>query len=194
VTAESVIDRRSAIVGCGALLAACATPQRPATSPIDEGFFVAAGGSRQWVRLRGENQHNPVLLYVHGGPGAATSVWAWPYFRAMGWEKHFTLAHWDQPGAGHTFAEAGKQIRANVSMESVASDGLAVTRDIRRRLGQDKIILMGGSWGSAIGLMMTHAYPSLFHAYVGTAQVVNKTDGEGIAYAQMLAKARQRNN
>jgi pimeloyl-ACP methyl ester carboxylesterase len=187
------MDRRRLMLGAGALLAGCATPWRT-PPPVEEGYFVDVQGGRHWVRVRGDDRRNPVLLYVHGGPGAATSVWAWPYFRAVGWEQHFTLAHWDQPGAGHTFVEAGKRIPASVTMDSIASDGIAIARDLQRRLGKQKIVLMGGSWGSAIGLTMAHKEPSLFAAYVGTAQVVNKAEGEVIAYAQVLAKARQRND
>src|ERR1700744_4916828 len=62
---------------------------------VQEGQFVSIGGIEQWVQIRGEDRNNPVLLFVHGGPGSSTlpmsSGW-------RDWEKHFTIVQWDQRG------------------------------------------------------------------------------------------------
>ena len=42
---------------------------------IDEGRYVAIGDIQQWITIRGENRDNPVLLFLHGGPGDATKPW-----------------------------------------------------------------------------------------------------------------------
>jgi pimeloyl-ACP methyl ester carboxylesterase len=133
-------------------------------------------------------------MYLHGGPGAGAGISAWAYFEALGYEKTFTLIHWDQPGAGRTFEAAGKTIPPGTSEASIAAAGCLIAEAMRKRLGKRKLVLVGGSWGSAIGLRMALARPDLFHAYVGTAQVVSKAEGEVISYDRVLAKTRARND
>jgi dipeptidyl aminopeptidase/acylaminoacyl peptidase len=65
---------------------------------IDEATFVTIGGIEQWITIRGWNRDNPVLLFLHGGPGDVTNPWTFALFAS--WEKHFTVVQWDQRGAG----------------------------------------------------------------------------------------------
>jgi pimeloyl-ACP methyl ester carboxylesterase len=160
-----------------------------APNGIDEALFVEIGGVQQWVTIRGQDRANPVALVLHGGPGSAIAGLA-PAF--IPWERDFTVVQWDQPGAGRTFRAAGRTIAPDLSVDSIVQDGIAVTEWLRRRLGKDKIILVGWSWGSILGVHMAKARPDLFVAYVGTGQVVAMQEGEELAYTAVLAKARQR--
>jgi pimeloyl-ACP methyl ester carboxylesterase len=156
---------------------------------IDDALFVEIGGAPQWVTIRGQDRDNPVVLVLHGGPGSAIAGLA-PAF--VPWERDFTVVQWDQPGAGRTFRAAGRRIAADLTIEGMAQDGIALVEWLRRRLGKDKIVLLGWSWGSIVGVHMANARPDLFAAYVGTGQVVAMQEGEKAAYANVLAKARQR--
>jgi hypothetical protein len=44
-----------------------------APNGIDEANYVEVGGIQQWVTIRGEDRTNPILLFLHGGPGDATN-------------------------------------------------------------------------------------------------------------------------
>ena len=156
---------------------------------IDEALFVEIGGAQQWVTIRGQDRDNPVILVLHGGPGSAIAGLA-PAF--VPWERDFTVVQWDQPGAGRTFRVAGRTIAPDLSLESIVRNGIEVAEWLCRRLGKDKVVLVGWSWGSILGVHMVKARPDLFAAYVGTGQVVAMQDGEALAYANVLAKARQR--
>jgi pimeloyl-ACP methyl ester carboxylesterase len=150
---------------------------------IQESGFVRIGSIDQWVQIRGEHRGNPVLLFVHGGPGFAMSPLT-PVFRE--WEGEFTVVQWDQRDAGRTFSRNGPQ---PLSMDQVTRDGLQVADYLRHRLGQPKIIVLGHSWGSAIALNMIHRRPDLFSAYVGTGQMVDKEAQEADSYGMVLARA-----
>jgi hypothetical protein len=65
------------------------------TSPtgIDEARYVEVGGIPQWITIRGEDRGNPVLLFLHGGPGDATNPWSYAAFRP--WLRHFTVVQWE---------------------------------------------------------------------------------------------------
>src|SRR5919202_1948682 len=80
------------------------------TSPsgIDESRYVEIGGIEQWITIRGEDRSNPVLLFVHGGPGDATNPWGYAGFRT--WLKRFTIVQWDQRGAGRTLGRNGRSL------------------------------------------------------------------------------------
>jgi len=156
---------------------------------IDDALFVELGGAQQWVTIRGRDRNNPVVLVLHGGPGSAMAGLV-PAF--VPWERDFTVVQWDQPGAGRTFRAAGRSLPPNLAVETMAQEGVALAEWLRRRLDKDKIILLGWSWGSILGVHMVKARPDLFAAYVGTGQVVAMQEGDAVAYANVLAKARER--
>jgi pimeloyl-ACP methyl ester carboxylesterase len=158
---------------------------------IREERFVSIGGIEQWVVIKGSDCRNPVLLIVHGGPGNPVS----PFMDAMyaGWERDFTLVTWDQRGAGRTFGrnfvppETTEQL---LSPALLARDGVEVAAWAARRLGKRRVILFGGSWGSALAVHMAKLRPALFAAYVGTGQLVGGRENLAASYARTLGLAR----
>ena len=156
---------------------------------IDEGLFVPINGEEQWITIRGRDLRNPVLLWLHGGPGIAMSGQA-PLF--FDWEKDFTIIQWDQPGGGATFAKNMAKGEGPLTRARYTKDGIAVAEFVRDHLHTDKMVLMGISWGTELGLRMIHERPELFSAYVGTAQVVDGPRGNKLGYELALKAARER--
>jgi pimeloyl-ACP methyl ester carboxylesterase len=156
---------------------------------IDEGLFVKIGGIDQWITIRGQDRDNPVLLLLHGGPGVATSPY--PRTELFAWTKDFTLVLWDQRGAGRTFSRSGP-LDPDVTIDRMALDGVEVAEFLRQKLHKPKIVLLGLSWGSVMGIHMAKARPDLLYAYVGTGQMVNAVQEETIDYADVMEKARAR--
>jgi pimeloyl-ACP methyl ester carboxylesterase len=156
---------------------------------IDEASFVRIGGIDQWITIRGQDRDNPVLLFLHGGPGVATS----PYPRDIlfSWTRDFTFVQWDQRGSGKTYGRSGP-LAADVGIDRMAQDGVEVAEFLREHLHKRKIIVLGLSWGTTVGVYMARARPDIFYAYVGTGQTVNAAECEAITYRQVLDKARSR--
>lgn len=159
-----------------------------APNGINEAAFVRIGGIDQWMGIRGRDVHNPILLVLHGGPGATTGPLA-PRF--LSWERDFTLVQWDQRGAGKTFGRSGP-LGLGVTIARMAQDGVEVTEFLRRRLHKEKVLLVGWSWGSILGVEMAKARPDLFYAYIGTGQIVNVRKNYAFGYARLLDEARSR--
>jgi len=155
---------------------------------IDEASFVPIGGIEQWVKIRGEDRANPVLLFLHGGPGDVTSCWSFALFAP--WEKYFTVVQWDQRGAGRTLAKTGPAIAPTLTVDRMAQDGSELAEYLRKHLVKDKIILVAHSFGSLLGLQMVRARPDLFYAYVGTGEVADEPKNYAVAYDALLKKAR----
>lgn len=157
---------------------------------IDEGRFVPIGGIDQWIVIRGEDRANPVLLEVHGGPGASNTIFT---HRTRAWEQHFTIVRWDMRGAGRTFGRGGKHGQGELTLERIIADAIEVTEYVRKRLNQDKVILLANSLGTVFGLRLARQRPDLFAAYVGTDQNLGVTDGGYLAtIARLRAAGRRR--
>ena len=150
--------------------------------------FVPIGGIEHWITITGADCGNPVILFIHGGPGNTLSPYAHSLFGD--WETQFTLVQWDQRGAGRTYGRNPPPEGATLTVERMAEDGVAVAEYLRTHLGQAKIILVGGSWGSILGIHMIKARPDLFEAYIGFAQVVSYRENQSASYAKAFAAAR----
>ncbi len=154
---------------------------------IEEAAYVPIDGIDQWVTIRGEHRDNPVLLFLHGGPGDATNPWSYPYLAA--WEKAFTVVQWDQRGAGRTLERNGAPAAGTLTIAQLVQDGLQLSEYLRGHLHQGKIILVGQSWGAVLAVLMVKARPELFSAFVGTGQIVDPPADERAAYQAVLATA-----
>ncbi|MES2759652.1 MAG: alpha/beta hydrolase [Pseudomonadota bacterium] len=155
---------------------------------VDEKGFVAIGGIEQWVTVKGDSCANPVILFVHGGPGNPLSPYSDQLFGA--WSKQFTIVQWDQRGAGMTYGRSTPAEDSRLTIKQMSDDGAEVARYLAQRFGKKKVILWGSSWGSILGVHMAKAHPELFHAYLGTAQLVNARENEAASYAKLLGLAR----
>lgn len=154
---------------------------------IDEAGYVEIGGIKQWIQVRGRDRDNPVLLCVHGGPGG---TWI-PVTRLFAsWEKNFTVVLWDERGAGKTLATTGPGIAPTMTIDRMTQDGLEVAEHLRRRLGKEKIVLLGHSFGSILGVNMVKRRPELFSVFVGTGQAADLPRSLAMEYERLLASAK----
>lgn len=79
-----------------------------------------------------------------------------------------------------------------MTMDRMIADTIEVTAYLRDRFGQEKILLLGHSWGSYLGIQVAAAAPERFLAYVGMAQIVPQLRSEVLAHAYMLDAYRVR--
>src|SRR5579871_1766903 len=171
---------------------ACCYPKAVEAEPVHEEMFVPIGGIEQWITIHGSDTANPVVLVLHGGPGDALSPYADTLF--AGWDKDFTMVEWDQRGAGRTYGKSGPSIEPTMTMERMTEDGIEVAQYLTHRLNKSRIILVGGSWGSVLGIHMVHDRPDLFYAFVGQSVVVNFQREISASYARILQMAEAAND
>jgi len=130
---------------------------------------VNLGGMEQHVLMRGHDDQNPVLLWLHGGPGATQMPFAHAFDAEL--EEHFVMVHWDQRGAGKS--NTADFDPETFTLEQHKSDALELVNWLRERFDQDRIYLLGHSWGTRIGIELAAEHPELFHAWIGVSQVVD---------------------
>jgi pimeloyl-ACP methyl ester carboxylesterase len=148
---------------------------------------ITLGDVKQWIFIRGTNQSNPVLLFLHGGPGAP--IFGISSARALDAEliNHFTVVHWDQRGTG-------KSYNPDIPVKSMTHNRLVEDCNelidyLRTRFNAEKVFLVGHSAGSIIGLKTAHQYPEKLHAYVGVGQIINEYERQQIWYNFVLNEA-----
>ena len=160
---------------------------------IEELRQVEIGGIKQWISVRGNDRRNPILLYLHGGPGAAEMVEAYGYQRP--WEDFFTVVQWDQRGAGKTYASNAPEAMApGMTIEGMVRDAEEMIGHLRQTYGKRKIFLLGHSWGSVVGATIAHRHPEWLHAYIGAGQIADMRESEAIGYQWALSQARAEGN
>jgi pimeloyl-ACP methyl ester carboxylesterase len=145
---------------------------------------VTLGGSQQWITIRGKNVHHPVLLYLAGSSGASELSYTRSFLGAL--EDQFVVVNWDQPGAGKSYDAVPI---ATLTPQRYVSDAHQLVQLVRTRFHQDKLYLLGESWGTIPGTLLVQQYPDLFSAYIGIGQIVNPTENEVMGYQFALQYA-----
>jgi pimeloyl-ACP methyl ester carboxylesterase len=167
--------------------AVIAASQAIAPGGIHELKTVEIGGIKQWISIRGNDPNNPILLFLHGGPGSPMMPESWTFQRP--WEDFFTVVQWDQRGAGKTFSAAQRRPDRSMSIDRMQADAEQLMELLRHTYNKNKIFLMGHSWGSVLGVKIAQHRPELLYAYIGVGQVVNGTRNEAVGYQQTLLEA-----
>ena len=190
MTSLLIIAALSAMVVVGLILI---SPGRPAplrddagqviAGSLSERVFVQINGTRQGMIIQSADLSNPVILFLHGGPGMPTFFLNTTH--PTGLERHFTMVWWEQRGAGMSY-------NSDIPVESMTvaqmiDDTVAVADYLRDRFGQDRITLLGHSWGSFLGIQAAAAAPDRFHAYVGMGQISHQLRAEVAAHDYLLA-------
>ena len=157
---------------------------------ISEKIRVNINGVEQGMFIKSKDINNPVLLFVHGGPGMP-EYWLTQRY-PTGLEDYFTVVWWEQRGAGLSYNPDISP--ETMTAEQFVSDTLEVTNYLRKRFGKEKIYLMAHSWGSYIGIQAAAQEPELYYAYIGMGQVSYQIQSEQLAYEYALEQYKKNGN
>jgi proline iminopeptidase len=101
-------------------------------------------------------------------------------------------ANADQRGAERSFDAKADPHRLTIAQHLADLD--AVVNHLKESLGQDKIILMGHSWGAALGLLYTHACPEKVSAFIAVNPLVSLSESQQAQYDFVLEEATRRHD
>lgn len=150
---------------------------------------IKLGGIDQSILIRGEDTRNPVVLFLHGGPGYPQIAYARHYQNLL--EKDFIVVNWDQRGAGKSYHWQMKE--EDLQVDKLIQDTLELTEYVKERFQKPKIYIVGHSWGSLLATWTVQKYPEHYYAYIGVGQVADSPRGELVSYQYVLEEAKKRN-
>ena len=154
--------------------------------PIDIKTRIPLGGVKQAIHIWGTKAENPVLLFLHGGPGVPNRHGIAKNHLDL--TDDFTVVAWDQRGTGGSYFGCDP---ATLTLDQLVSDCGELLRYLCKQLNQQKIFLLGGSWGTELGTLVCQKYPDLVAGYIGYGQVVNGIENETVSYNYVLKKAKE---
>lgn len=156
--------------------------------PIDEHRKLPINGTLLDIRIRGTKETNPVVLFLHGGPGVCNRHAVLQDQAPL--TDECTIVCLDQRGAGKSYSAA--QAKQTMNMETTVEDARLVVDYLRERFHQEKVIVVGHSYGSYLGVLLCAKYPEKVTAYVGIGQLANGAENERISYEFVLNEAQKR--
>ena len=154
---------------------------------LDTAQTVVINGESYYLRLRSENIENPVVLFLHGGCGCADRPFIMHYQSPLA--AVCTVASWDQRGAGMAYNRKTAK-KEKLTKELYINDTYNVVSYLRERFNKDKIIIVGHSFGSQLGVWFAQRYPECVQALVGIGQVVDFVKNEELSYDYALTYAK----
>lgn len=161
---------------------------------IDSLEGVRLGGITQWIRVRGADTSNPVLLLMQQGPGLPIINEAPRFERLLGLESAFTVVYWDQRGTGLSSWPLGRNAdRFDISVTLMVDDTVRMLELLRDRFG-GKTLVTGFSFGATFAAYAAARRPELVAALVAAAMDIDVPMAEDNGYSFALGTARQRGN
>jgi len=173
------------LLGLVLFLTRAHTPAVDAEDGIASLESIRLGGYEQAVLIRGQDSSNPLLLFLHGGPGMPAMYLAHAFQGTL--ERDFVVVHWDQRGAGKSFRD--DLDLGTLTVSRLLSDAAELTDTLRARFSQEKIYLVGHSWGSYLGTLLVLKHPGRFYAFVGVGQVVDQEREDSLQAAFIRKEA-----
>jgi proline iminopeptidase len=157
---------------------------KPLAGSVAELAKVRLGGHDQWIMIRAQSAEKPVLLYLSGGPGQSDL----PFSRVLydDLTRDFVVVGWDQRGTGKSYPALDP---ATLTLDRMVADTIELTDYLRVRFDESKIYLLGESWGSTLGVLAAQRRPDLYHAVIGSGQMVSQRETDRRLYADILALA-----
>lgn len=161
---------------------------------VNEGIYVKLTDQEEYLCITGKNTDNPVIISLHGGPGSPSTFIDYCYTDYL--TDEYTVVAWDQRGCGRSYYRNADTDPDNetLTFDKQLEDLDALVDYCCDRFGQDKVIIMGHSYGSLLGTVYVAGHPDKVSAYIGIGQCIDERNfaGEIYSYEDALSKAREK--
>ena len=152
-----------------------------AQTHIDTTEIVDIGGIKQYIRIKGKDVSKPLLLFLHGGPGASLMQKTDAITGKL--QQQFVVVQWDQRETGET-RRLNKTPHA-LTLQLFYDDTHDLIDSLLRQFHQTKLYLVGYSWGTGLGFYIADKYPQLLYAYIAVSPVIDQRRSDSISLAML---------
>lgn len=157
---------------------------------INQSLYLEINGQKQFLSIRSQSPNLPILLYIHGGPGDTALPLMNKYNYPL--ENKFIFVIWEQRGAGKSYYPFKED--EHPTMQTFVDDIFYIVTYLLKQFKQEKVFLLGHSWGSALGLKFIQQHPQLVDTYIGCGQVVDMNEGFQSQYNFVKLKNKEKKN
>ena len=157
---------------------------RPIEGQVAELIPVELNGHEQWIEVRGAREDLPIVLYLSGGPGQSDLAYSRALFEPL--TDDFLVVGWDQRGTGKSYPALDAE---GLTLEGSVADTIELARWLTEHYGRQKVYLLGESWGSLLGVLAVRQQPELFHAFIGSGQMVAPLETDEGIYRDLITTA-----
>ncbi|MDC7124939.1 MAG: alpha/beta hydrolase [Spirochaetales bacterium] len=166
------------------------TGDKTALGGVYELRKMELGCYKQSVLIRGFDRNNPIVVFLHGGPGYASISYIKAFQKEI--EKNFVVVNWDQRGGGQSFSLSLD--KKSMTEEQLLEDLDGLIDSLCSEFGKDKVYLVGHSWGTVLGKDYAQKHPEKLKYYIGIGQCVSADASDEYTYPILLAEAEKRND
>ena len=153
---------------------------------VREKVYVKLGGYEQYISIRGENDINPVVIFLHGGPGSPSGFLSYTTLL----EGDYTFIQWDQRGCGRTYYQSPD---APLSLNYLLGD-LDDLVDYAVARFHQPVFLVGHSWGTVLGIEYALKNPDKIAGYIGIGQMTDAIESGRLQAEAAVSAARTAEN
>lgn len=160
---------------------------------VQENLYIEINGIKQFLRIRGQNKENPVIIFIHGGPASPMGYIATFFQKEI--EKDYTVIHYDQRGCGRTYYKNKENFSTeSLSVELLLSDLDHIVSYAKTRFNKQKVIILGHSWGTVLGMKYGILHPENVLAFLAIGQVVDGKASNPCALNEAIKRAKSKEN
>lgn len=124
---------------------------------VSEIATYSLGGHRQKVLFEGKKETNPVVIYLHGGPGAPIPFCVGSRGLFPEFTDKFIMVYWDQLGSGIN----NYRIDENFKIDNYINMTIDLVTEVKKKFSENQIVLFGASWGSVLAAKTVAKVPHL---------------------------------
>lgn len=137
---------------------------------IDTTEIVQIGGIKQFISIKGNNKENPILLFLHGGPGTSLVESSEKFTEKL--KNEFVVINWDQRETGETLKL--NSANENLTPELFKNDTYELIKYVLGKFKHEKLYLVSHSWGSVLGFDIAEKHSELLYAYISISPIVDQ--------------------
>ncbi len=132
---------------------------------------LSIGNTKQMLMINGVDVKNPLLLFLHGGPGTPQIGYVRHYQKEL--EQYFTVVHWDQRGSGLSYSK--RISHHSMTIDHFIKDTIQVTQWLLAHFSKSKLYLVGHSWGQYWRFMCCSSVLIYFTRIMESARLLTLT-------------------